>query len=273
MILLVGDIQGCDDALQQLLDVAGFSPSRDHLVALGDLVNRGPQSLAVLQRLMALGSSASCVLGNHDLHLLAVSQGVRPPHRQDTLQPVLAHPQAAALLDWLRQRPLLVQQAGWVCVHAGLPPDWTLEEAQACADELAQHLRSPGWATWLRTLFGNEPRRWSPGLQGPDRWRYSINALTRMRLCEADGALDFKLKEGLAEIPAGYTPWFDAAGRRNADTAIAFGHWSTLGLVNRPTLLGLDTGCVWGGALSAARIDGGRREIVQVVCKGFQQPG
>lgn len=273
MLLLVGDIQGCDDSLQQLLDLSGFSPSRDHLVALGDLVNRGPQSLAVLRRMRALGSSASCVLGNHDLHLLAVAHGVRPAHRQDTLQELLAAPDAAELLDWLRHRPLLVLRDGWCCVHAGLPPEWTLADAQACATEVEQLLQSNEGPQWLHRMYGNEPRRWCRALQGPERWRYTVNALTRMRWVEPDGALDFALKEGPTAVPEGHRPWFDMPGRRAAEQRIAFGHWSTLGLVNQPRLLGLDTGCVWGGALTAARVDGAQREIMQVVCKGFQQPG
>jgi bis(5'-nucleosyl)-tetraphosphatase (symmetrical) len=272
MLLLVGDIQGCDDALQRLLEEAGFSPSRDHLVALGDLVNRGPQSAAVLRRLMALGGSASAVLGNHDLHLLAVSHGLRKAGRQDTLRAVLDDPQAPALLDWLRHRPLLLQRDGWCCVHAGIPPAWTLPEAEARAREVEALLQAADGLALLRVMYGDEPRRWDDGLGTPERWRFTINAFTRMRLCSADGTLDFSVKEGLAHVPEGLMPWFEVPGRRSADTPIAFGHWSTLGLVDRPRLLALDTGCVWGGALSAARVDGGRREILQVRCEACQQP-
>lgn len=273
MILLIGDIQGCDEPLQQLLDVTGFSPSRDRLVILGDMVNRGPQSLAVLQRLMAFGSSATCLLGNHDLHLLAVSQGVRKPHRQDTLGELLTHLQAPALLEWLRCRPLLAQAEGWLCVHAGIPAEWTLADTWTHAQEVQAVLSGPDWVEWLHSMYGNEPARWQAELSDSQRRRFTVNALTRMRLCQPDGTLDFSIKEGLAEVPEGFVPWFDLPGRLTAETPIAFGHWSTLGLLNRPALLGLDTGCVWGGALTAARVDGGRQEIIAVACKGFQKPG
>ena len=273
MILLIGDLQGCCDPLDRLLDLAGFSPSRDRLVMLGDLVNRGPASLQVLQRLAALGGSARCVLGNHDLHLLAVAHGVRRAHRSDTVQQVLDSPDRQHWLQWLRHQPLALMESGWLCVHAGLPPAWDAAQALERAAEVSTALAGPDLPGLLAHLFGNEPSRWEDSLQGADRLRFIVNALTRIRFCAEDGTLELQTKEGLAATPAGLYPWFDAPGRRSAGQAIAFGHWSTLGLVNRPDLLGLDTGCVWGGTLSAARVDDGRRELLQVPCTQAQAPG
>jgi bis(5'-nucleosyl)-tetraphosphatase (symmetrical) len=272
MIHLVGDLQGCADALDRLLAEIGFSPSRDRLIVLGDLVNRGPASLAVLERLAALEGAATCLLGNHDLHLLAVAHGVRPLHRGDTFADVLAAPACAAWVDWLRRRPLAVLDSGWLCVHAGVLPQWDTAQTLALAEEVQTLLQGPDLAAFLPLMYGNEPRRWDDSLQGPDRWRLVINTLTRARFCGHDGTLDFNIKEGAAAAPAGLLPWFDVDGRRTVDQAIAFGHWSTLGLVNRPKLLAIDTGCVWGGALTAVRIDGGRREVVQLPCEQAQKP-
>ena len=273
MILLVGDIQGCDAALAQLLAQAGFSPSRDRLVVLGDLVNRGPRSLAVLQRVQALGDAARCVLGNHDLHLLAAAHGLRKPHADDTLNEILQHPQRDVWLEWLRHQPLALLESGWLCVHAGVPPGWSATQTLALGAEVAGLLSGPEPRELLAVMYGNQPKVWSEQLSGPERWRFIVNALTRMRFCSRRGELDLKTKEGAGAAPAGFYPWFDVPGRITAGTPIAFGHWSTLGLVNRPDLLALDTGCVWGGCLSAARVDGGRREIIQVGCEQASVPG
>jgi bis(5'-nucleosyl)-tetraphosphatase (symmetrical) len=273
MDYLIGDLQGCDDAFERLLAEIGFSPSRDRLCVLGDLVNRGPASLAVLQRLRALGESARCLLGNHDLHLLAVAHGVRRPHRSDTLDAILASPERDAWLEWLRRRALALPFAGWLCVHAGVVPDWSADETLVLANEVERHLASDDLPSFLAVMYGNEPDRWDPGLRGHDRLRFIVNVLTRIRFVDAHGRLDFKVKEGADAAPPGYRPWFDAPGRRTAGTPVAFGHWSTLGLIERDDLLALDTGCVWGGALSAARVDGGRREIIQVRCAQAQRPG
>jgi bis(5'-nucleosyl)-tetraphosphatase (symmetrical) len=273
MILLVGDVQGCDAALDRLLSLAGFSPSRHRLVLLGDLVNRGPQSLAVLRRIVAMGDAATALLGNHDLHLLAVAHGIRPAHRSDTLGEVLQAPDRDALLHWLARRPLTAGAGGWLCVHAGLLPAWTPAQAQALAAEVQAHLAGDGLGAFLRTMYGNEPAAWHDDLAGADRLRVVVNALTRLRFCTAAGVMDFKTKEGAGAAPPGHHPWFDVPGRASAGTPLAFGHWSTLGLVQRPDLLALDTGCVWGGALTAVRVDGGRREVLQVPCEAAQQPG
>jgi len=273
VILLVGDVQGCDAALAQLLDLSGFSPSRDRLVLLGDLVNRGPNSLGVLKRLSVLGDAAQCLLGNHDLHLLAVTHGARALQRGDTFADVLADPARDGWIDWLRHRHMAMSAAGWLCVHAGLLPQWTGAQALALAGEVEQQLRGPDIGAFLATMYGNEPRRWDDALAGPARWRVVVNALTRLRFCTADGEIDFKTKEGAGAAPVGHFPWFEVPDRRSAGQPIAFGHWSTLGLIERPDLLALDTGCVWGGALTAARVDGGRCEIVQVRCDQAQRPG
>jgi bis(5'-nucleosyl)-tetraphosphatase (symmetrical) len=273
MKLLIGDLQGCCDALDRLLAEAGFSPSRDRLVVLGDLVNRGPQSLQVLQRLRSFGDAATCLLGNHDLHLLAVAHGVRPPHRTDTLDPILQSPERAAWLDWVRRCPLAHSESGWLCVHAGVVPQWDAAQALAVAAEVEAMLRGPDLPGFLQVMYGNEPARWRDDLQGADRWRCAINTFTRIRFVAADGTLDFKVKEGADAAPPGLVPWFDVPGRRTAGVPIAFGHWSTLGLIDRAELLALDTGCVWGGALTAVRVDGGRREVIQVACEQAQRPG
>jgi len=272
MDYVIGDLQGCDSALGRLLDTVGFSPSRDRIHLLGDLVNRGPQSLAVLERLAGLGAAAQCVLGNHDLHLLAVAHGVRPPHRSDTLGGILESPRRDHWLDWLRHRPLAAEACGWLLVHAGVVPQWGRAQALALAGEVQAMLRGPGLAEFLPLMYGNEPARWSDSLQGVPRWRFIVNTLTRIRFCTADGELEFKAKEGADAAPPGFRPWFEHPGRRTAADPIAFGHWSTLGLIDTPTLLALDTGCVWGGCLSAMRVDGGRRELVQVKCEQAQRP-
>ncbi|TXG98318.1 MAG: symmetrical bis(5'-nucleosyl)-tetraphosphatase [Nevskiaceae bacterium] len=273
MNYLIGDVQGCCDALERLLQRVDFSPSRDHLYLLGDLVNRGPASLATLRRLQALQGAATCLLGNHDLHLIAVAHGVRPPGRSDTLQDLLHAPDCEALLAWLRQQRLAVFEQGWLMVHAGVVPPWDLAQTLAAAAEIEAVLRSPELPDFLRVMYGDQPDRWRDDMPREERLRFSINCLTRLRFCTADGRMDFKTKDGAGEAPAGYLPWFEVPGRRTQGTPIAFGHWSTLGLLDRPDLLGLDTGCVWGGRLSAARIHGSEREIIQVDCEQAQRPG
>lgn len=273
MNYLMGDLQGCCDALEQMLERLAFSPSRDHLWVLGDLVNRGPRSLDTLLRLQALGGSATCLLGNHDLHLLAVAEGIRPVHRSDTLSGILEHPRREALLDWVRQRPLAVREAGWLMVHAGVPPQWSATQTLKLAAEVADCLRGPDLPGFLRVMYGNEPARWDPLLTGHDRLRFTINALTRIRFCAADGTMDFKLKDGQDEAPPGLHPWFAVPGRQSEGVPIAFGHWSTLGLIDRPDLLALDTGCVWGGQLTAVRVSGEEREVIQVQCEQARKPG
>ncbi|HXD08205.1 MAG TPA: symmetrical bis(5'-nucleosyl)-tetraphosphatase [Burkholderiaceae bacterium] len=273
MLYLIGDVQGCCDALDRLLAEIGFSPSRDHVVVLGDLVNRGPESLRVLRRLRELGPSATCLLGNHDLHLLAVAHGLRRMHRSDTLHDILDAADREAWIDWVRHRPLAVHTHGWLLVHAGVVPQWDLALALSLAGELEAQLRAPHVAEFLQVMYGNEPSQWSEHLQGFERLRFAVNVFTRIRFCDARGRMDLTIKDGADAAPDGLMPWFDAPQRRTAGVPIAFGHWSTLGLVQRPDLLSLDTGCVWGGQLTAARIDRGDPEIIQVPCEAAQTPG
>jgi bis(5'-nucleosyl)-tetraphosphatase (symmetrical) len=273
-LYLIGDVQGCDTALGRLLDEIAFSASRDTLVLLGDLVNRGPQSLAVLRRMMALDGSAHCLLGNHDLHLLAVAHGVRKPHRSDTLDDILKAPDRETLLGWLRARPLALQMQGWLLVHAGVLPQWDAAQTLALASELEAELRGPDGGVFLSNMYGNRPDRWSDDLQGLDRLRVIVNALTRLRFCSADGVMEFETKDSAASAPQGFMPWFDVPQRRSEGSRIAFGHWSTLGAVSRTGLLALDTGCVWGGCLTAARIGpGGDAECISIRCEQARKPG
>jgi bis(5'-nucleosyl)-tetraphosphatase (symmetrical) len=277
-LYLIGDVQGCDGALQRLLDKIDFSPSRDTLYLLGDLVNRGPDSAAVLRRLMGYGTSARCLLGNHDLHLLALVHGARKPHRSDTLDDLLQAPDRAALLDWLRRQRLAllerIHDEEVLMVHAGVLPAWTATKTIALAGEVEAVLQGPALPDFLHQMYGNEPACWNDGLTGGARLRVIVNALTRLRFCSAEGQMEFATKEGAAAAPAGYLPWFDVPGRKTADVTVAFGHWSTLGWLDRSDVLALDTGCVWGGCLSAVRL-GPRRahELIQVKCEAAQTPG
>jgi len=273
MHYLIGDVQGCCDALDRLLAEIGFSPSRDRLALVGDLVNRGPGSLATLKRLRAMGDAATCLLGNHDLHLLAVAHGVRKPRKDDTLDDILGSKKRNDWLDWVRHRRMAHMFDGWLLVHAGVVPQWDVAATLSLAGEVEALLRSPDLPDMLQQMYGNEPAQWSDALHGAERWRFIVNVLTRIRFCTPDGRLELKTKEGAGAAPPGCLPWFEVPGRRIEGTPVAFGHWSTLGRIDRSDLLALDTGCVWGGQLSAVRIDGGRREWVQVACEQAQVPG
>lgn len=276
---LIGDVQGCDEPLGRLLDAIDFSASRDTLYVLGDLVNRGPASAAVLRRLMALGDSARCLLGNHDMHLLACAYGIRRPHKRDTLDEVLAAPDRTILLDWLRRQPLALHEtvAGrpLLMVHAGVLPQWTAKRTVALARELEDVLRGDDILGFLREMYGNAPDRWQDDLQGNARLRVIINALTRLRFCRADGQMEFESKDSAATAPEGFMPWFDVPGRATGQDTVAFGHWSTLGWLQRDDVICMDTGCVWGGPLSALRVaaDPAQQALVQVDCPQAQKPG
>ena len=276
----IGDLQGCNAPFQRLLEKIDFSPSRDTLYLLGDLVNRGPDSLGALRGLMALGDAAQCLLGNHDLHLLALWQGVRPPGRHDTVQGILQAPDRDELLDWLRHRRMAMRHHGWLMVHAGVLPQWSTAQTLTLAGEIEQALRGPDLKGFLTAMYGNAPCQWSDSLQGADRLRVIVNALTRLRFCTPQGAMEFGSNEGAGSAPEGYLPWFEVPGRATQDTLITFGHWSTLvadarrhtGLRNNT--LPLDTGCVWGGCLTAARLGAkGAYELIQVDCEQAQRPG
>jgi bis(5'-nucleosyl)-tetraphosphatase (symmetrical) len=280
-LYLIGDLQGCDAALQRLLEKIAFTPSRDTLYFLGDLVNRGPASDAVLRRLMGYGSSARCLLGNHDLHLLATAHGARKPGRKDTLQCILEAPDRHAMLEWLRHQNLaLLEHWGGqplLMVHAGVLPSWSAEKTVQLAHEVETILRSDGFAGFFQTMYGNEPDAWDDALQGPERHRVIVNALTRMRVCTPDGHMEFGFSGKAEAAPKGYLPWFAVPGRQTAQTTVAFGHWSTMGWLGRTDVLSLDTGCIWGGCLSALQITpravGWDSALIQVQCQQAQKPG
>lgn len=258
-VYAIGDVQGCYDALRRLLDALAFEPARDRLWLTGDLVNRGPQSLEVLRYVSAL-PDVVCVLGNHDLHLLALASGASAARlrSRDTLDDVLAAPDRDGLLDWLRRRPLAHHDPGlgWLLVHAGVPPQWDLAQTLACAREVEEVVRGPDADAFLADMYGDEPARWDPALRGIPRWRFVTNCLTRMRYCDAEGRLDLASKGPPGTQPAGYVPWFRAPGRATRGQPIVFGHWATLGFLHEPDLLALDTGCVWGKGLTGVRLDG-----------------
>lgn len=273
-LYLIGDVQGCDAPLARLLEKIAFSPSRDTLYLLGDLVNRGPASDGVLRRLMGYGDAARSLLGNHDLSLLAVAHGDRAPHRNDTMDAVLKAPDREPMLDWLRHQRMALREHGLLMVHGGVLPQWTAAQVLALAGEVEAVLRGPQLAQFLPRMYGNEPSRWSDSLQGMDRLRVIVNALTRLRFCTPEGVMDLRASGGPADAPPGTLPWFDVPGRRTAGETIAFGHWSTLGYLRRPDIISLDTGCVWGGCLSALRLSpGGDHELMQVECERIQTPG
>ncbi|MFO1395014.1 MAG: symmetrical bis(5'-nucleosyl)-tetraphosphatase [Steroidobacteraceae bacterium] len=253
----IGDVQGCAAELEALLDRIGFSPARDRLWFVGDLVNRGPRSLDVLRLLCGLGDAVVVVLGNHDLHLLALARSGEPRAGDASLAPVLVARDRARLLEWLQSRSMLHhdERLGVTMVHAGLPPQWDLALARRCAAELEQVLRSEASGAFFDAMYGNMPDLWRDDLEGMDRLRYTVNALTRLRACDGSGRMLLKLKGTPARLPPGAMPWFRAPGRRTAGDRIVCGHWSALGYHDGDGILALDTGCVWGGPLTARRLD------------------
>ncbi|HEY8385427.1 MAG TPA: symmetrical bis(5'-nucleosyl)-tetraphosphatase [Porticoccaceae bacterium] len=254
-IYAVGDIQGCLSCLERLLDSCGFQPGRDQLWAVGDLINRGPQSLETLRFCMSLGDHFRTVLGNHDLHLLAVARGYRSPSRKDTLADILNAPDRDNLLEWLRHQPLVFHSEGFTVVHAGIPPQWSVRKALKRAAEVEEVLRSDQPGRLLGTMYGNSPSRWRKTLEGPERWRVITNYFTRMRFCDEEGRLDLQCKASPNAAPKGFAPWFSHPHRKTANDRIIFGHWATLnGQVQHPYLFALDTGCVWGGRLRLMRL-------------------
>lgn len=274
-VFAIGDVQGCYDDLQRLLQRLNFEPEEDQLWFTGDLVNRGPKSLETLRFVRELDDNAISVLGNHDLHLIAVAEGFQQLKPKDTLQPILDAPDAAELLEWLRLRPLLHfdNQLGYLLVHAGLAPEWDLKKSLACAREVETVLRGDGYRELLEHMYGNEPARWRDTLEGHARLRYIINACTRIRYCRADGALDLQHKGAPGTQPGELQPWFRMPQRKNADIDIVFGHWSTLGDPQTPRVWALDAGCLWGGKLTALRLDGEESLWTTVGCRGERQPG
>jgi len=276
-LYFIGDVQGCDEALQRLLTTIAFSPSRDTLFFLGDLVNRGPDSVTVLRRLMGYGTSVQCVLGNHDLHLLAVSVGAQRPGRKDTLIDILGAPDRHTLLEWLRHQRMAILQVHqshtYLLVHAGVLPAWSATRTMALAREVEAVLRSTDWPDFLHQLYGNTPNQWDERLSGIDRLRVIVNALTRLRFCTDQGEMEFSVIGGAHAAAPGYMPWFDVPGRQSSDVRVAFGHWSTLGKTGHDDVIALDSGCVWGGCLSAYKLSDGQHELIQVKCPQSQKPG
>lgn len=264
---VIGDIQGCHAALMSLIEQIAFDPAHDRLWFVGDLVNRGPDSLATLRYVKSLGDRAVCVLGNHDLHLLTVAAGFARAHRGDTIGDILAADDREELLHWLRHRPMVHVDQGVLMVHAGLLPQWTVDQALSLAAEVESALQDDAHLDFLASMYGNEPARWDPDLRGFDRLRVIVNAMTRMRVLRPDGSMDMAFKSGLEFLPAGLVPWYEAPGRATRNTTIAFGHWSALGLRLEGNLLALDTGCLWGGCLSAVRLRD--RALFQVSCAGL----
>jgi bis(5'-nucleosyl)-tetraphosphatase (symmetrical) len=263
-IYAIGDIQGCYNELQRLLERIGFDPAHDRLWFVGDLVNRGPGSLEVLRLVKSLGDSAITVLGNHDLHLLAVAEGIGKLHSSDTLDEILNAPDRDELLHWLRHQRLMHAEGDQVLVHAGLLPQWTVQQALALAHEVEDALRSDDYAVFLEKMYGNAPHCWEDDLQGYKRLRVIVNAFTRLRICTPQGEMEFKFKGEVENIPAGYMPWFEVDKRRSADATVIFGHWSALGLKVEPNIIALDTGCLWGGPMTAIRLED--RKLFQVGC-------
>ena len=267
----IGDLQGCAADLELLLEHIDQQSPNARLIFVGDLVNRGPASLRTLRMVRTLGERARTVLGNHDLHLLAIACGARARGRMDTMQEILNAPDCDDLLTWLRQQPLALLEQDHLIVHAGVLPQWTAAQVMALSDEVTAQLRGPHWQDFLRTMYGNTPLGWNDALQGEERMRCIVNGLTRLRFCTADGDMEFDTKEGPGNPPAGYLPWFDVPARKTSDVTVVFGHWSTLGLIQRPRLLGIDSGCVWGGKLTAVCLKD--RRLVQVQCPQYQDPG
>ena len=261
----IGDVQGCFRQLTALLAKIAFDPAHDCLWFVGDLVNRGPDSLAVLRFVKELGESAVTVLGNHDLHLVCAAEGCARLRRGDTLDEVLAAPDRGELLKWLRCRPLLHCGQGVTMVHAGLLPSWTIGQAAILACEVEEALRATNYRAFLMELYGDWPQSWRDDLTGMARLRVATNALTRMRVCTPSGVMDLSYKGVATEVPTGYLPWYDVPNRESRGHPIVFGHWSALGLMLKKDLLGLDTGCVWGGALSAVHLED--RRLSQISCR------
>ncbi|MBC3809339.1 symmetrical bis(5'-nucleosyl)-tetraphosphatase [Undibacterium seohonense] len=269
-IFVIGDVQGCYDQLVALIAKIDAIDPQARLLFAGDLVNRGPKSLETLRLVKNLGTRADTVLGNHDLHLLAVACGARSLHRSDTLDAILEAEDREDLLQWLRRRPMAIELNDGLLVHAGVFANWDKTKTRQLAQEIEIELRGDNWQDLLSTMYGNTPTLWNDHLQGTERQRCIINALTRMRFCHADGSMDFDLKEGAAKAPEHLAPWFDLTNRQTQDCTVIFGHWSTLGLVLRENVISLDTGCVWGGQLTAVRLSD--RLVLQVQSPQHQTP-
>lgn len=272
---VLGDIQGCYDQLRKLLDQLAFDPAKDQVWFVGDLVNRGPKSLKVLRFVRKLGDSAVTVLGNHDLHLLAMACGNKRDKDSASLQPILDAPDRDKLIHWLRHRPLLHQDKalGFTMIHAGLPPQWNMKTAVACAREVEAVLQGKDHRKYFKAMYGNEPSLWDPGLKEMERWRFITNCFTRLRYCSTSGQLGLKQKGPPGSQKSDYLPWFSHPKRATRKDKVLFGHWSTLGYQVQNNTWSLDSGCLWGGKLTALRIDLKKPKPRFLSCPGQQDPG
>ena len=271
----IGDLQGCLTPLKELLHKIKFSPDRDRLWFTGDLINRGPQSLEALRFVKSMDDNIVTVLGNHDLHLLAVANGdKRYHHREDTLNEILEAPDHDALIEWIRHRPFEYHdnKLPYVLIHAGLPPQWDMQKTEACARELESVLQGDRYTDYLDNMYGNEPDLWNDKLQGWDRLRFITNCFTRMRYCNEHGQLLLDVKDKPGNQPQEYQPWFRIKNRKSADMKIIFGHWSTLGHCDDKNIYAIDSGCLWGGKLTALRLDTEQPERISVPCQEFIKP-
>ncbi|MDX1915325.1 MAG: symmetrical bis(5'-nucleosyl)-tetraphosphatase [Methylophilus sp.] len=266
----IGDIQGCNHAFMALLSRLNFNPTQDKLWLVGDLINRGTGSLEVLRWCFQHKSSIHVVLGNHDLHAIAVAHHIKLPHRSDTLDALLSAEEGHQLLTWLRHQPLMVAQQGYAMVHAGLLPQWHLDEAMRYANEVEMALQSPHYVDFLKNMYGNMPNLWDADLKGFDRLRLITNALTRMRICTDNGELEFAFKGEVDEVPTGYMPWFKVPDRQTKDEKVICGHWSALGLYQQDNIIALDTGCLWGKQLTAFCLE--TQAITQVAFDARDKP-
>lgn len=269
-IYAIGDVQGCYAALRRLLDKCQFDPARDRLWLVGDLVNRGPHSLAVLRFVKSLGKRAVTVLGNHDLSLLVIAAGYGKPRHGDTMDAILRAPDRDELLHWLRHQKMMHAGNGYAMVHAGLLPQWTIKQALALAGEVEAALQGDEHDEFLRRMYGNKPERWRDSLRGYDRLRVITNVFARMRLCTTKGRLEFAHKGNPVEMPRGYMPWFKVPQRRSRKTPVIFGHWAALGLYTGSNVFSIDTGCVWGRELTALRLSD--RALFQHAYSGRPSP-
>jgi bis(5'-nucleosyl)-tetraphosphatase (symmetrical) len=264
-IFAIGDLQGCYEQFRKLLDLVGFDHTKDRLWLVGDIVNRGPDSLKILRFVKGLTEAVTLVLGNHDLHLLMVAEGCSPLSRNDTIQDILSAPDREELLHWLRQQKLLHLDGNYAMVHAGLLPSWSIAEAHELANSVEATIRGEEFHEFCAQMYGDQPDQWNDKLSGYARLRVIVNAMTRIRVCTPQGKMDLKFKGLLKDIPQGYLPWFDVPNRASGEKTIIFGHWSALGLQLRDNLIALDSGCLWGGALSAIRLED--RKVFQVPCE------
>jgi len=269
----IGDVQGCYDPLRRLLDKLKFDPCDDQLWFAGDLINRGPQSLETLRFIISLGDSARSVLGNHECHFLAIAHGHKPPHRADTFNEILAADDASTLIQWVRSQPFFHEdkELGYSMLHAGLPPQWSLDDARQYARELEAVIRGDQMNDFLANMYGNKPDQWEPNLSGHQRMRFIINCFTRMRFCDASGRLDLSQKGAVGEQPSHLVPWFEVPNRRTINDQILFGHWSTLGLHQENNTTCLDSGCLWGGQLSAIKL-GKTEQFISTDCVRSLKP-